>query len=148
MKKIAALTIGACLTMTAACSKPAETPASETANSTASTPAAAAADAAPPAANAASIVGSWVDDENDTYTFAADGTVTGSGQVSINGSWKADGEDRYAVDLNTPAGLARGVACVSGTTMGMRIGDGSLTLLGKVGADGKPAVVDSAMTCE
>ncbi|MES2989030.1 MAG: hypothetical protein V4808_14090 [Pseudomonadota bacterium] len=141
MKKISTLAVVACLTMIAACSTSA--PEAPAANTSAPAP-----DAVLAPANAASIVGSWVDDENDTYTFAADGTATGSGQVSMTGSWKADGEDRYAVDLNSPAGLAKGTACVSGDTMGMRIGDGSLTLLGKVGADGKAAAVDSSMTCE
>lgn len=145
MKTIPALTVAACLILTAGCKSAPETPASDTAATNTST-AAPAAPAAPVAT--ASIVGAWVDDENDTYTFMADGTATGSGQVSMNGSWKADGADRYAVDLNSPAGLAKGVACVSGDTMAMVIGDGSTTLLGKVGTDGKPAAVDASVKCE
>ena len=146
MKKIATLTIATCLAMTTACSKTApEAPATPIANTAGP---ALFPDAAAPITNAASIVGSWVDDENDTYSFAADGTVTGSGQVSMNGSWKADGEDRYAVDLNSPAGLAKGVACVRSDTMAMRIGDGTLTLLGRTGANGQAAAVDASVTCE
>jgi len=144
MKNIAVLALTACLAMTAACKSAPETPASDTAaaNTAIANPPPVTPDAGP------SIAGSWVDDENDTYTFMADGMVSSVGQVSMNGNWKADGEDRYAVDLNSPAGLAKGVACVSGDTMAMRIGDGTLTLLGKVGADGKPAKPDVSVTCE
>jgi hypothetical protein len=101
-----------------------------------------------PANEADIVVGKWVDDENDTYSFLADGSISSVGQVSMTGKWEKDGEDRYAVDLISPVGLSKGLACVQEDTMAMRIGDGELTLLGRVGADGKPAEVDKAVTCD
>ena len=144
MKKISLLTI-ACLAIVAGCTSAPETPTSDTAATNGATPVANVPPITP--SDAPSIVGKWVDDENDTYTFMADGMVSSAGQVSMSGNWKADGERRYAVDLNSPAGLAKGVACVSGDTMAMVIGDGSTTHLGRVGADGKPTPPDTSITC-
>jgi len=150
MTKLSALTTIACLAVLAAgCSKPAPVaPANDTA---AATPAPAAAvtpaTATPPAA-ADAIVGKWVDDENDTYTFAADGAVTSANHASLAGTWKPDGEARYDLDLTLPEGVTKGLACVDGDTMAAHIGGDELDYLGRVGADGQPAKPDTTLKCE
>jgi hypothetical protein len=145
MTKLSRFALLACLPLAAAaCTSAPETPAND---SGVTPPVAAPVETPAPAAGDA-VVGRWVDDENDAYSFAADGAISSAGQVSLTGRWAKDGEARYDVDLNTPAGLAKGVACVRGDTMAMRIGDGTVTLLGRTGADGQAATPDNSVTCD
>lgn len=151
MKMLSTLAVTLCLAATmAGCSKPAPAAASnEGANAGAAASPNAVAPAAPAAADSAEpLVGKWLDDENDTYSFAADGTITSTGQVSMTGTWKKDGEDRYDIDLNSPAGLSQGLACVTGDTMVAHIGGDELTYLGRIGADGQAAKPDTTLKCE
>lgn len=150
MKKLHAHAGIACLLLLAACSNPApEAPANAVTNETIVVPVESEPSETPnETADIAGAVGKWVDDENDTYSFVEDGSITSAGQVSMTGNWTKAGDERYEVDLNSPVGLSKGVACVYGDTMAMRIGDGTITLLGRVGADGKPAAVDKSATCD